>query len=233
MIELYQTIEKLNENVPETADVGDGGSVFTPATRAFKRPRLEKIHRAIKKQSPPRKRICLGGGRVSGRSRENLISGLIPRVELAHQLPIVVSPVDSESGATRERRQNSDYDLYETSSRPRHLPPSLAARTTARGPLIQVQEVRRYSEIHAEREAASTQLRASIPAEGAPPAATHEFIPPTPGASPAAAQETFAQTPAFQPIQASSSTQTMSSMLQTFAFDDTRDGYDNDPNSLF
>ncbi len=108
MIELYQTIEKLNENVPETADVGDGGSVFTPAPRAYKRPRLEKIHRAIKKQSPPRKRICLGGGRVSGRSRENLISGVLPRVDIVQQKPTEVIPEDTERGATRERRQNSD-----------------------------------------------------------------------------------------------------------------------------
>ena len=217
--------------------------MFTPTTRAYIRPRLEKIHRAIKKQSPPRKRICQGGGRVSGRSRENLISGLIPRVELAHQPPIVVSPVDSESGATRERRQNSDYDLYETSSRPRHLPPSLAIRPTTRGPLTQMQEVRSYSEIHAETEPASAQLRATIAAAGAqlaatqevvagtagaPPTATHDVAPPTPGAPPAAAQDVTSR-----PIQASSFTQTVSSLPQSFTFEDTRDGYDNDPNSLF
>ncbi len=63
--------------MPETADVGDPGSVFAPASGAQKRPRIEEIHGAIKKHAPPRKRICLGGGRVSGRSREHLISGLI------------------------------------------------------------------------------------------------------------------------------------------------------------
>ncbi len=57
--------------MPETADVGDAGSVFAPASGAHKRPRIEVIHGAAKNPIPPRKRICLGGGRVSGSSREN------------------------------------------------------------------------------------------------------------------------------------------------------------------
>jgi len=269
--------------VPETADVGDGGSVFAPASGSHKRLRIEEIHRSAKKQHPTPKRICMGGGRVSGRSRENLISGLLPRVEIVQQSPIVVTP---ESTATRERRQNSDYDLYETSSRPRHLPPSLANRPTTRGPLTQVQEVRRYSEIHAETEAASARLRTTLAtagASGAQLAASQEVVAPTTipqrdgleahvppttiphrdglevdvapttirqgdglevdvapttipqlsGEEVVVAHAAVAQDVSSRPIQASSFTQTVSSMLQSFAFEDTRDGYSDDPNSLF
>ena len=109
--------------------------MFAPDSGAHKRPRIEVIHGAAKMSIPPRKRLCLGGGRVSGRSRENLISGLISRAYLGKQEQqiVEVSPVDSESGATRERRLNSDYDLYETSSRARQPPPSEAVRPTTRG----------------------------------------------------------------------------------------------------
>ena len=146
--------------MPETADVGDGGSVFAPASGAHKRPRIERIHQTVNKQNPPCKRICLGGGRVSGRIRDTLITGLISRVDLVQQPLILVTPVNSESGAVRARRLNSDYDLYETSSRTRQPPPAEAVRPTTRGwvNLSIEQDLRRYSEIHAETEAASARL---------------------------------------------------------------------------
>ncbi len=207
--------------------------MFAPASGANKRLRIEEIHRGAKKQHPTWKKICMGGGRVSGRSRENLINELLPRVDIVQQKPAEAIP---ESAARRELRQNSDYDLYETSSRPRHLPPSLAARPTTIGPLTQVQEVRRYSEIHAEMEAASTQLHATIAVPGAQLLATNEVASPPSVAQeiasppPFAAQEVAPVPPTPLPP---TKTQSVSSMLQTFAFEDTRDGYDNDPNSLF
>ena len=94
--------------MPETADVGDAGSVFAPASGAQKRPRIEAIHEAAKKSTPARKRICLGGGRVSGRSRENLITSLISRVNIIHQQPVELPTVAEDHGRASER----------------HLPPS-------------------------------------------------------------------------------------------------------------
>ena len=88
--------------MPETADVGDAGSVFAPASGAHKRPMMERIHWPLKRSYHPRKRICGGGGRVSGRSRENIISGLIPRVEIVEHQPAEVLPVNVETGAPKE-----------------------------------------------------------------------------------------------------------------------------------
>ena len=322
MIELYETIEKLNENVPETADVGDGGSMFAPATRAYKRPRLEKIHRAIKKQSPPRKRICLGGGRVSGRSRENLITSLLPR----GQQPVDVS---SEGVAPRERhlppsflRQgtggavvvevrryseiHAEIEAAAGLQQPGELSPA-SFFSSILGPTVSIgiprwqarlhadMEARRYSEMHGETEAAAPHVRTSLATrwdsgystnaetlgthpEGLAPTTIPQRdglevdvapttirqrdglevdvalttipqldglevdvapttirqrdglevdVAPTPGAPPAAGQEAFAPTPASQPIQASSSTQTGSLMLQSYAYEDTRSGYND------
>ena len=131
--------------MPETADVGDAGSVFAPASGAHKRPRIEAIHEAAKKSTPARKRICLGGGRVSGRSRENLISGLISRADLVQQQQhqqqqtVEVSSLAEDHGTATQR----------------HLPPSfrrpgtsLLIRATV-DPAI----VRRYAEMRAETDA--------------------------------------------------------------------------------
>ena len=60
-------------------------------------------------------------------------------------------------------------------------------------------------------------------APGSEPAAAQDVI-----AQPAAAQEVAQQPPASHPIQTSSATQTVSSMIQSFAFDDTRSGYSDD-----
>jgi len=109
--------------------------VFAPASGAHKRPRIEAIHDAAKKSIPPRKRICLGGGRVSGRSRENLISSLLPQVNIVEQ---------------------SATDPHLPSTAPRDIHPTLEyVQFTANGPVtLTVEQVRRYSEIHAETEAA-------------------------------------------------------------------------------
>ena len=131
--------------------------MFAPASGALKRPRIERIHDVIKKYSRTRKRIILGGGRVSGRSRDNLITSLISRGELVQKQPVEVTLVDSESQAARERRLNSDYDLYETSSRAGQPPPFEGVRSTRRRwvNLSIEQDLRCYSAIHAETEAAS------------------------------------------------------------------------------
>ena len=224
--------------MPETADVGDGGSVFATASRAYKRPRLERIHGAVKKHSPPRKRICLGGGRVSGRSRENLITSLLPRVQ---QQTVAVS---SE----------------------RHLPPSFLRQGTS-APV----EVRRYSEIHAETEAAAAQLRTTLATSwdsgfqtdaetqganlvGLAPTTIRQRdglevdvatttirqgdglevdVAPTTirqlsDDEVVVAHAAVAQDVSSRPIQASSSTQTGLSMLRSYAFEDTRSGFDDD-----
>ena len=134
------------------------GSVFAPASGAQKRPRIKEIHGAIKKHAPPRKRICLGGGRVSGRSGENLITCIISRANLVQQQTVEVSPFAKDYGRATQR----------------HLPPSFR-RPTMRGPAT-LQE-RLYSPIHAETEARATQLRATLAAagaSGAQPAATQE-----------------------------------------------------------
>ena len=261
--------------------------MFAPASGAHKRPRIERIHQTVNKQNPPCKRICLGGGRVSVRSRDTLITGLISRVQLIQQPPIVVPPVETESGAGQPH-------------------PSEAVRASTRGwvNLSIEQDLRRYSEIHAETEAASARLRTTLAtagASGAQPAAMTEVVAPTtiserdvapttireragldvdvapttiserdvapttiqerdrlevdvaPTTIPqvsveevvvahaAVAQEVLAPTPGAQPtdrhevsqppsqpIQVSSSTQTIYSMLQSFAFDDTRSAYNDD-----
>ncbi len=217
--------------MPETADVGDAGSVFAPASGAHKRPRMEAIHGPEKKRFYPPKKRCLGGGRVSGLSRENLISSLIPRVELVQQTLIVVTPVDSESGATRERRLNSDYDLYETSSRVSQPPPSEAVRPTTRGwvNLSIEQDLRGYTEIHAETEAASAQWLAQTEDDArrwgdSLPEIPEEVIASKTVAHPSAQQGVASGSEASQ---ASAATQSVSSMLQSFAYDDTRDGFDH------
>ena len=254
--------------MPETADVGDGGSVFAPASGAHKRLRIEEIHGALKKHHPARKRICLGGGRVSGRSRENLITGLIPRVDLVQQRPVALTPLNAESDAPVER----------------HLPPSfrrpgatvLGHTGTVTSDTPSVEVLRRYSEIHAEREARVVAFRTAhppiffdpyIPQVSAAPSQQPEVTAPTQGAPPFTAQEVVARPLVVLPAtmnevaapppstaqevvpppssaaqevapvpptsQALATTQSVSSMLQSFAFEDTRDGYDNDPNSLF
>ena len=112
--------------------------------------------------------------------------------------------------------------------------------------------LRRYSEYHAELEAAAARWAASLtetpqeliarnireqttgthevvaPTSGEQSAGSNEVVARTLATPPTAAQVVVAPTPASQPIQASSSTQTVSSMLQSFAFDDTRSGYDDD-----
>ena len=119
--------------MPETADVGDAGTVFAPASGAHKRPRIERIHQTVNKQNPPCKRICLGGGRVSGRSRENLISGLISRADLVLQQPVEVTPVAEDHGRATQR----------------HLPASFRRPGATVDPAI----VRRYAEMRAETDA--------------------------------------------------------------------------------
>ena len=99
--------------MPETADVGDGGSVFAPASGAHKRRRIEKIHRTVNKQNPPCKKICLGGGRVSGRSRENLISGLISRADIVLQQ---VTPVEENHARASERHLPASFHRERTTA---------------------------------------------------------------------------------------------------------------------
>ena len=245
--------------MPETADVGDGGSVFAPASGAHKRPRIERIHQTVKKQNPPCKRICLGGGRVSGRSRDTLITGLISREDLVQQPPIVVTRVETESGAGQP-----------------HPSDAVRASTIEWVNLSIEQDLRRYSEIHAETEAASSQLRATLAAAGAsgyqtdaetlgahrgglapttisqrdvapttirerdglevdvaPTTNSQRDVAPTPippltGAEVVVAHAAVAQNVSSRPIPSSSSTQTGSLMLRTYAFDDTRSGYYDD-----
>ena len=98
--------------------------------------------------------------------------------------------------------------------------------------------------MHAETEEASARLSSTITAAGATgaqPAATNEVVARPTVALPGATQEVVAPLPSaaqeVAPVpptsQAATITQPVSSMLQSFAFDDTRDGYSNDPNSLF
>jgi len=139
--------------------------VFAPASGALKRPRIERIHQTVNKQNPPCKRICLGGGRVSGRSRENLITGLISRADQVQLPPILATPVEPSSRACLP-------------------PPSEAVRTSTRGwvNLSIESDLRRYSEIHAETEAASARLRATIASAGASgtqPAVSQEVVAPS------------------------------------------------------
>ena len=158
---------------------------------------MEAIHDVAKKSTPLRKRICLGGGRVSGRSRENLISSLISRAALIQQRPLEVTPRNEESDAPREMQESQGYDLYDAARRAGEplpydyvrptrragqSPPSEAASPTTRGWVSRSieQDLRRYTEIHAESEAASTHLRATL-ANSAPAgrqAATAELPPP-------------------------------------------------------
>ena len=145
--------------MPETADVGDGGSVFAPAFGEHKRPRIEAIHGAIKKHAPPRKRICLGGGRVSGRSRENLITGLISRADLVHQQTVLVNPGAEDHGRATQRHLPPSFRRPDTTvlDYSQTVTPVLqVVQFTSRGPvsLTAEQAVRRYSVIHAQTEAA-------------------------------------------------------------------------------
>ena len=141
----------------ETADVGDAGSVFAPASSANKRPRIEAIHGAAKKSIPPRKRICMGGGRVSGRSRENLISSLLTHVNIVEQSPPV--PHDPVS-APRDIYPPLDFSNLRYIPHGGPMTPQSYTRQvvqfTPRGPdtLTVEQAVRRYSVIHAETVAA-------------------------------------------------------------------------------
>ncbi len=89
----YGTIEPLNEDVPETADGPDGGSLFAPSSGAHKHPRIEVLHGPIKKAYSPRKKICMGNGRLRGRSRECLITGLHPLAEIAEPRSVDVIPI--------------------------------------------------------------------------------------------------------------------------------------------
>ncbi len=77
--------------------------------------------------------------------------------------------------------------------------------------------------------------------ELAPPPVAAQEVTPTPRTAaqevasppPSAAQEVTPQTGASQPFQTSSNTQSVSSMLESFAFEETRDGYaDNDQFTL-
>jgi len=127
--------------------------VFAPASGAHKRPRIEAIHDAPKHQ-PARKRICLGGGRVSGRSRENLISSLLPQVNIVEQsAPVPHLP----NSAPREIHPPLDFTNlgYIPHGGP-NTPQSYTEQFTPRGPvtLTEEQAVRRYSEIHADTVAA-------------------------------------------------------------------------------
>jgi len=129
--------------VPETADVGDAGSVFAPTSGAHKRPRIEIIHQTVNKQNPPCKRICLGGGRVSGRSRDTLITGLISRADLVQQQTVALSPLAEDHGRSTER----------------HLPPSFRRPGATVDPAI----VRRYAERRAEIDAQVSAFRLRHP----------------------------------------------------------------------
>ena len=156
--------------MPETADVGDAGSVFAPASGAHKRPRIEAIHDVAKKQHPARKRICMGGGRVSGRSRENLISGLISPLDLVRQQHVEVTPVAEEHGRATQRHLPANFPRHRTTA----LSHAIAASVD---PAI----VRRYSEMRAETEAQVRAFRLRHP--------PIFFAPDMPRVSAAAAQE--------------------------------------------
>ena len=251
--------------MPSTADVGDPGTVFAPNFAVHKRPRLDAIHGSEKRLAHPSKKICLGGGRVSGLTRQSLISGLLPRVEIVES---AVSVVEGDTPASKERNLPPSFT---SSGNTAQAPPSSVVRQPSRWQetLPVEQEVRRYSEYHAELEAAAARWAASLPetpeelvpltpgqevvapTPGVLPAAGQDLVAPTPGVQPDAAQEVVAPTPGAQPaagqevvahayvaqevsppavqaIQASSYTQTVSSMHQSFAYDDTRSGYDDD-----
>ena len=102
---------------------------------------------------------------------------------------------------------------------------------TARGPvtLTEEQAVRRYSAIHAETEAASAQWLAQTEDDArrwadSLPEIPEEVIASTTVAHPSAQQEVASGSEASQ---APAATQSVSSMLQSFAYDDTRDGFDH------
>ena len=230
--------------------------MFAPNFGVHKRPRLDAIHGSEKRLLHPHKKICLGGGRVSGLSRQSLISGLLPRVEIVES---ALSVVLGDPPSAKERHLPPSFTSTGNSTQ---APPSSVVRQPSRWQerLPVEQEVRRYSEYHAELEAAAARWAASLPETpeemiapntGVQPAAAHEVLAPTTGAQPAAGQEVVAPTsvaqpaaaqevvaqasvaqavspPASQPIQASSTTQTVYSMLQSFAYDDTRSGYNDD-----
>ena len=56
-MELYETTVKANENVPNTSDVGDPGTVFAPNFAVQKRPRIEAIHGPEKRLAHQSKKI--------------------------------------------------------------------------------------------------------------------------------------------------------------------------------
>ena len=230
--------------------------MFAPNFGVHKRPRLDAIHGSEKRLLHPHKKICLGGGRVSGLSRQSLISGLLPRVEIVES---ALSVVEGDTPAAKERHLPPSFT---SSGNIAQAPPSSVVRQPSRWqePLPVEQVVRRYSEYHAELEAAAARWAASLPetpeemiaaspvaqpaagqeviaqTPGAPPAAGQEVVAATPGAQQAVAQRVVAQAsvaqhvspPASQTIQASSYTQTVSTMHQSFVYDDTRSGYDDD-----
>ena len=251
--------------------------MFAPSGVAHKRPRLEAIHGPEKKLVHPPKKICLGGGRVSGLSRQSLISSLLPHVNIVEQS--ATDPTLPES-APIEIHPALDFGhleyVGEGGDMARQAYTMQVVQFTPRGPVTLTAEeaVRRYSEIHAENEAANQRWAAQTEeaaarwadslTEIAQPIAAEQHttiqsevvaptsisqrdglevvvatttirqrdglevdVAPTPGAPPAAGQEAFAPAPASQPIQASSFTQTVSSMLQSFAFEDTRSGYND------
>ena len=183
----------------------------------------------------------MGGGRVSGLSRQSLISGLLPRIEIVES---TLNVIEGDTPAAKERHLPPSFTSSGNTAPP---PPSSVVRQPSRWQetLPVGQELRRYSEYLAELEAAAARWAASFPetpeemiaaTPGAEPAAGQEVVAPTPGAQPAAGQDVVAQAsvaqavspPASQPIQASSTTQTVYSMLQSFAYDDTRSGYNDD-----
>ena len=259
--------------MPSTADVGDPGTVFAPNFAVQKRPRIDAIHGPEKRLAHPPKKICLGGGRVSGLSRQTLISGLLPRVEIVES---AVSVLAGESDTTKERHLPPSFTSPSTTAQGASLSAATIGRSSWHQGQSVEQDVRRYSDIHAETEAALWRWAASFadpPQDDAPPqpapnlsvaaaqpvasersgtllpvaqvvaALEHGGEPAAhatqaPGsepaaalevlAQPAAAQEVAPQPPASQPIQTSSATQTVSSMIQSFAFDDTRSGYSDD-----
>ncbi len=230
--------------MPETANVGDAESVFAPASGAHKRPRIEAIHDVAKKQHPARKRICMGGGRVSGRSRENLISGLISPLDLVRQQHVEVTPVAEEHGRATQRHLPANFPRHRTTA----LSHAIAASVD---PAI----VRRYAEMRAETDAqvrafrlrhppifyipdaprasAATpqepqpmQSEVATPVSGAEPAIDQQVPSPPSAAQVVASPPSAAQPTTSQPFHAF--TQPISSMLQSFAFEDPRSGYYDD-----
>ena len=93
----------------------------------------------------------MGGGRVSGRSRENLISGLIPQVNIVEQ-----SATHPHLPESAPREIHPPLDFNNLGYIPHGGPRLEYVQFTARGPITLTAEeaVRRYSVIHAETEAA-------------------------------------------------------------------------------